>query len=122
MFVWVGLFIGIYVNQFGLWINNVVLGKNIFIMGCYFKDVGYYICYIGKWYFDGYDYFGIGECLLEWDVDYWFDGVNYFSELMEKEISLWCNGLNSVEDLQVNYIDEIFIWVYCISNWVVDFL
>lgn len=51
-----------------------------------------------------------GECPPEWDADYWFDGANYLSELTEKEISLWRNGLNSVEDLQANHIDETFTW------------
>ncbi len=44
------------------------------------------------------------------------------SELTEKEISLWRNGLNSVEDLQANHIDETFTWAHRISNRAVDFL
>ncbi len=63
-----------------------------------------------------------GECPPEWDADYWFDGANYLSELTEKEISLWRNGLNSVEDLQANHIDETFTWAHRISNRAVDFL
>lgn len=94
-------------------------------MGRYFKDAGYHTCYIGKWHLDGHDYFGTGECPPEWDADYWFDGANYLSELTEKEISLWRNGLNSVEDLQANHIDETFTpgrtasaigrWIFCNS-------
>ena len=91
-------------------------------MGRYFKDAGYHTCYIGKWHLDGHDYFGTGECPPEWDADYWFDGANYLSELTEKEISLWRNGLNSVEDLQANHIDETFTWAHRISNRAVDFL
>ncbi len=92
--------------------------------GRYFKDAGYHTCYIGKWHLDGHDYFGTGECPPEWDADYWFDGANYLSELTEKEISLWRNGLNSVEDLQANHIDETFTgrtasaigrWIFCNS-------
>ena len=90
-----GLFTGIYANQSGPWTNNVAPGKNISTMGRYFKDAGYHTCYIGKWHLDGHDYFGTGECPPEWDADYWFDGANYLSELTEKEISLWRNGLNS---------------------------
>lgn len=97
-------------------------GKNISTMGRYFKDAGYHTCYIGKWHLDGHDYFGTGECPPEWDADYWFDGANYLSELTEKEISLWRNGLNSVEDLQANHIDETFTWAHRISNRAVDFL
>ncbi|CDW55193.1 Sulfatase domain containing protein [Trichuris trichiura] len=78
-----GLFTGIYANQSGPWTNNVAPGKNISTMGRYFKDAGYHTCYIGKWHLDGHDYF---------------------------EISLWRNGLNSVEDLQANHIDETFTW------------
>lgn len=77
-------------------------------MGRYFKDAGYHTCYIGKWHLDGHDYFGTGECPPEWDADYWYDGANYLAELTEKEIGLWRNGLNSVEDLLVNNIDETF--------------
>lgn len=117
-----GLFTGIYANQSGPWTNNVAPGKNISTMGRYFKDAGYHTCYIGKWHLDGHDYFGTGECPPEWDADYWFDGANYLSELTEKEISLWRNGLNSVEDLQANHIDETFTWAHRISNRAVDFL
>ncbi len=117
-----GLFTGIYANQSGPWTNNVAPGKNISTMGRYFKDAGYHTCYIGKWHLDGHDYFGTGECPPEWDADYWFDGANYLSELTEKEISLWRNGLNSVEDLQANHIDGTFTWAHRISNRAVDFL
>ncbi len=119
-----GLFTGIYANQSGPWTNNVAPCKNISTMGRYFKDAGYHTCYIGKWHLDGHDYFGTGECPPEWDADYWFDGANYLSELTEKEISLWRNGLNSVEDLQANHIDETFTgrivsaigrWIFCNS-------
>lgn len=117
-----GLFTGIYANQSGPWTNNVAPGKNISTMGRYFKDTGYHTCYIGKWHLDGHDYFGTGECPPEWDADYWFDGANYLAELSEQEISLWRNGLNSVEDLQANQIDETFTWAHRISNRAVDFL
>src|SRR5690606_18718125 len=40
----------------------------------------------------------------------------------EEQINLWRNGLNSVEELQANNIDETFTWAYRISNRAVDFL
>lgn len=117
-----GLFTGIYSNQSGPWTNNVAPGKNISTMGRYFKDAGYKTCYIGKWHLDGHDYFGTGICPSEWDEDYWFDGANYLAELTEKEIGLWRNGLNSVEDLRENSIDKTFTWAHRISNRAIDFL
>ncbi len=117
-----GLFTGIYSNQSGPWTNNVAPGKNISTMGRYFKDAGYHTCYIGKWHLDGHDYFGTGVCPPEWDADYWYDGANYLAELTEEEIGLWRNGLNTVEDLEKNNIDETFTWAYRISNRAEDFL
>lgn len=117
-----GLFTGIYANQSGPWTNNVAPGKNISTMGRYFKDAGYQTCYIGKWHLDGHDYFGTGICPPEWNEAYWFDGANYLAELTEEQINLWRNGLNSVEELQANNIDETFTWAYRISNRAVDFL
>jgi uncharacterized sulfatase len=117
-----GLFTGIYSNQSGPWTNNVAPGKNISTMGRYFKDAGYKTCFIGKWHLDGHDYFGTGVCPPEWDEEYWFDGANYLSELTEKEIGLWRNGLNSVEDLRENGIDKSFTWAHRISHRAIDFL
>ena len=117
-----GLFTGIYANQSGPWTNNVAPGKNISTMGRYFQDEGYHTCYIGKWHLDGHDYFGTGVCPPEWDEEYWYDGANYLSELTDEQISLWRNGLNSIEDLQEHQIDETFTWAHRISNRAVDFL
>lgn len=75
-----------------------MLGKNTLITGCHPKDVGHYIRHTGKRYSDGYDHPGIGERLLERDVDHRPDGVNHSSESMEKETSSRCNGSNSAED------------------------
>ncbi|MBW7981042.1 sulfatase-like hydrolase/transferase [Enterobacillus tribolii] len=117
-----GLFTGIYSNQSGPWTNNVAPGKNISTMGRYFRDAGYHTCYIGKWHLDGHDYFGTGVCPPEWDAEFWYDGANYLAELDESEIGLWRNGLNSVEDLRANQIDETFTWAHRISNRAIDFL
>lgn len=117
-----GLFTGIYANQSGPWTNNVAPGKNISTMGRYFKDAGYHTGYIGKWHLDGHDYFGTGVCPEEWDPDYWYDGANYLAELSEREIGLWRNGLNTIEDLRENHIHKTFTWAHRISNRAVDFL
>ncbi|MBK5143339.1 sulfatase-like hydrolase/transferase [Budviciaceae bacterium BWR-B9] len=117
-----GLFTGIYSNQSGPWTNNVAPGKNVSTMGRYFLDAGYHTCYIGKWHLDGHDYFGTGVCPAEWDPEFWYDGANYLAELSEREIGLWRNGLNSVEDLYENHIDETFTWAHRISNRAIDFL
>lgn len=117
-----GLFTGIYSNQSGPWSNNIAPGKNISTMGRYFKDAGYDTCYIGKWHLDGHDYYGTGICPPEWHEDYWFDGANYLSELTEKQIALWRNGLNTIEDLEENQIDDSFTWAHRISNRAIDYL
>lgn len=117
-----GLFTGIYASQSGPWTNNIAPGKNVSTMGRYFQDAGYHTGYIGKWHLDGHDYFGTGICPPEWDADYWYDGANYLAELSDTEISLWRNGLNSVEDLQKYAIDESFTWAHRISNRAIHFL
>ncbi|MFP1497080.1 sulfatase-like hydrolase/transferase [Escherichia coli] len=116
-----GLFTGIYANQSASGPTTSRQAKTLPLWGATLR-LGYHTCYIGKWHLDGHDYFGTGECPPEWDADYWFDGANYLSELTEKEISLWRNGLNSVEDLQANHIDETFTWAHRISNRAVDFI
>lgn len=117
-----GLFTGIYSSQSGPWTNNLAPGNNIATMGRYFKEAGYHTCYIGKWHLDGHDYFGTGICPPEWDADYWYDGANYLAELTDQQIGLWRNGLNSIEDLRANGIDETFTWAHRISHRAVDFL
>ena len=117
-----GLFTGIYSNQSGPWSNNIAPGKNISTMGRYFKDAGYDTCYVGKWHLDGHDYYGTGVCPTEWNEDYWFDGANYLAELSDQQIALWRNGLNSVEDLEKNRIDETFTWAHRISDRAIRYL
>ncbi len=117
-----GLFTGIYSNQSGPWTNNIAPGKNISTMGHYFKDAGYDTCYIGKWHLDGHDYYGTGLCPPEWHEDYWYDGANYLAELDDRQIALWRNGLNTIEDLEDNKIDETFTWAHRISNRAIDYL
>ena len=117
-----GLFTGIYSNQSGPWSNNIAPGKNISTMGRYFKDAGYDTCYIGKWHLDGHDYYGTGICPPEWNEAYWYDGANYLAELTDQQIALWRNGLNSVEDLENNHIDQEFTWAHRISNRAIRYL
>jgi len=117
-----GLFTGIYSNQSGPWTNNVSAGKNISTMGRYFKDAGYQTCYIGKWHLDGHDYYGTGICPDEWNNEYWYDGANYLEELTDKEIALWRNGLNTVEELEKNNIGKEFTWAHRISDRAVRYL
>lgn len=116
------LFTGIYSSQSGAWTNNVALGKNMRTMGAYFKDAGYRTAYIGKWHLDGHDYFGTGRCPDEWDAKYWYDGANYLAEKSESEISMWRNGLNSLEELRENDIDAGFTWAHGISRRALAFL
>lgn len=117
-----GLFTGIYANQSGPWTNNIAPGLNIRTMGDYFKSASYKTCYIGKWHLDGHDYFGTGICPPEWDKKYWYEGANYLSELSDKEIDLWRNGLNSAEELRENNITAEFTWANRISNRAIDYL
>ncbi|WP_133012099.1 sulfatase-like hydrolase/transferase [Marinomonas flavescens] len=117
-----GLFTGIYSNQSGPWSNNIAPGKNISTMGRYFKDAGYQTCYVGKWHLDGHDYYGTGICPPEWNENYWYDGANYLADLSDKQIALWRNGLNSVEDLEANHIDESFTWAHRISDRAINYL
>jgi len=116
------LFTGIYSSQSGAWTNNIALGKNMRTMGAYFKEAGYRTAYIGKWHLDGHDYFGTGICPDEWDAKYWYDGANYLAERSEQEISLWRNGLNSVDDLREHHIDAEFTWAHGISQRAKAFL
>lgn len=117
-----GLFTGIYSNQSGPWTNNISPGQNVSTMGRYFKDAGYETCYIGKWHLDGHDYYGTGECPSEWDREYWYEGANYLAELSDSEISLWRNGLNTVEELRENNIGKEFTWAHRISERAIRFL
>lgn len=116
------LFTGIYSSQSGAWTNNIALGANMRTMGSYFKDAGYRTAFIGKWHLDGHDYFGTGECPPEWDSKYWYDGARYLAEKSEREILLWRNGLNSVEDLRENHIDAAFTWAHGITERAKAFL
>ena len=110
------LFTGIYSSQSGAWTNNMALGQNMRTMGSYFKEAGYRTVYIGKWHLDGHDYFGTGNCPEEWDAKYWYEGANYLAERTEREISLWRNGLNTIDDLRNNHIDASFTWAHGISQ------
>lgn len=116
------LFTGIYSSQSGAWTNNIAPGRNMRTMGAYFKDAGYRTAYIGKWHLDGHDYFGTGICPEEWDAKYWYDGANYLAEHSEREISLWRNGLNSVDDLRRNHIAAEFTWAHGIAKRAKAFL
>ena len=117
-----GLFTGIYANQSGPWANNIAPGLNMRTMGHHFQGADYKTCYIGKWHLDGHDYFGTGICPPEWDKEYWYEGANYLSELTEKEIGLWRNGLNSAEELRANNITAEFTWANRISNRAVKYI
>lgn len=116
------LFTGIYAHTAGPWTNNLALGENIINMGQRFQDGGYRTAYIGKWHLDGHDYFGTGVCPPGWEDEYWYDGKRYLDELDEKEIYLWRQGLNSLDDLKRNDIKEEFTWAHRISDRAIRFL
>lgn len=44
------------------------------------------------------------------------------SELTDEQIALWRNGLNSIEDLKRNNIDETFTWAHGISQRGIQYL
>ncbi len=117
-----GIFTGIYPHTAGAWTNNLPLGDNIITMGQRFRDSGYRTAYIGKWHLDGHDYFGTGICPDGWDDAYWYDGKRYLSELSEKEIWLWREGLSSLEQLRVHNIQPGFTWAHRVSDRAIHFL
>lgn len=116
------VFSGIHAHTSGPWTNNLALGENIPHMGQRFRDLGYDTPYVGKWHLDGHDYFGSGKCPDGWDPRYWYEGKNYLDDLTPKQIQLWRNGLNSIEDLKRENIDASFTWANRISNRAIDFL
>ena len=117
-----GMFTGIYPHTAGAWTNNLPLGDNVKTLGQRFRDGGYDTAFIGKWHLDGHDYFGTGICPDGWDPAYWYDGANYLAELTEEEITLWRQGLNSLEDLQAHDIQPEFTWAHRIGDRAIDFL
>lgn len=111
-----GLFTGIYSDQSGAWTNNIALGANMRTMGAHFKAAGYRTAFIGKWHLDGHDYFGTGQCPPEWEDEYWYDGKRYIDTMTDAQISLWRNGLNSVDDLRKHGIGTEFTWAHGITE------
>jgi uncharacterized sulfatase len=117
-----GMFTGIYPHTAGAWTNNLPLGDNIKTMGQRFSDNGYDTAYIGKWHLDGHDYFGTGTCPDGWDPDFWYDGRKYLDELSEADITLWRQGLNSLEDLEKHHIQAEFTWAHRIGDRALQYL
>lgn len=116
------IFTGIYPHTAGAWTNNVALGDNVKTMGQRFRDAGYRTAYVGKWHLDGHDYFGTGICPDGWDDAYWYDGKRYLDELSEEEITLWRQGLGSVEQLRAHDVRAEFTWAHRVSDRAVEFL
>ena len=117
-----GMFSGIYPHTNGAWTNNLPMGDNIKTMGQRFQAAGYHTAYTGKWHLDGHDYFGTGQCPDGWDDAYWYDGKCYLADLSDEEISLWRNGLGSLEGIQKHETTAEFTWGHRVVNRGIDFL
>lgn len=118
MFICSVLMIGCYFLWQGFW--QVVIGwyddycllqsENWYMLFCLFKEVGYQIVIIGKWYF-GYMYF---ECLFYvWGFDYQFGSsyglLDYYDWLYE-----------NVEDCKENGSYYVFFWYFNVNKYFMD--
>lgn len=65
-----GTFTGEYPHNAGAWSNDMPLWKNIRTLGEYLQKTDYETAYMGKWYLDGFDYFGQGEAPEGYDADF----------------------------------------------------